>query len=169
MSRVSGLVKTGFDSRNGRSPSPPGATGLRIGALRRVVPRTRILRNRGNAIAESEIGAKGDRPGRGPRSKGRRKRFFCLDMFPYPSADGFSVNQLRGIAITDVVARYQEARGKEVLRPMGWDSFGLSIEQEAQARGVSPQRVVDEGIRVMRRQLDQFGARSRLGPGAEHL
>ena len=42
-------------------------------------------------------------------SPGRPAPYYCLDMFPYPSPSGFSVNQLRGIAITDVAARYQEA------------------------------------------------------------
>ena len=89
----------------------------------------------------------------------RPRPYYCLDMFPYPSLGGFSVNQLRGIAITDVVARYQEARGREVLRPMGWDSFGLSIEQEAEAHGIAPHEVVERGIAIMREQLRAFGAR----------
>ncbi|MEE8142869.1 MAG: leucine--tRNA ligase, partial [Planctomycetota bacterium] len=102
----------------------------------------------------------GGEPGTQQRSRGsRRRKYYCLDMFPYPSLGGFTVNQLRGIAITDVVARYQEARGREELRPIGWDSFGLSIEEEAQARGVSPQEVVSGGIEVMRAQLKEFGAR----------
>ena len=84
--------------------------------------------------------------------------FYCLDMFPYPSTGGFSVNQLRGIAVTDVVARYQRARGREVFRPLGWDSFGVGIEQEALELGVSPAEVVEEGIKTMRSQLEQFGA-----------
>jgi hypothetical protein len=84
--------------------------------------------------------------------------FYCLDMFPYPSLDGFSVNQLRGIAINDVVARYQKARGRDVFRPIGWDSFGLSIEEEARASGLPPKQVVEQGIEKMRDQLNYFGA-----------
>ena len=84
--------------------------------------------------------------------------FYCLDMFPYPSLDGFSVNQLRGIAINDVVARYQKARGRDVFRPIGWDSFGLSIEEEAKTSGLPPKQVVDRGIEKMRDQLNYFGA-----------
>ena len=84
--------------------------------------------------------------------------FYCLDMFPYPSRDGFSVNQLRGIAVSDVVVRYQAARGRTVFRPMGWDSFGRSIEEEAREAGILPQEVVTRGIEVMREQLRRFGA-----------
>lgn len=87
-----------------------------------------------------------------------RKPFYCLDMFPYPSLDGFSVNQLRGIAITDVVARYQSARGRDVFRPMGWDSFGLAIEEEARAAGMAPAQLVSQGIAKMREQINYFGA-----------
>ncbi|MEE8142621.1 MAG: class I tRNA ligase family protein, partial [Planctomycetota bacterium] len=103
--------------------------------------------------------AKGDLGRSREKRGGQQRKYYCLDMFPYPSLGGFTVNQLRGIAITDVVARYQEARGREVLRPIGWDSFGLSIEEEAQARQLSPQEVVSQGIEVMRGQLKEFGAR----------
>jgi len=84
--------------------------------------------------------------------------FYCLDMFPHPSLDGFSVNQLRGIAINDVVARYQKARGRDVFRPIGWDSFGLSVEEEARASDLPPKQVVERGIEKMRDQLNYFGA-----------
>lgn len=80
-------------------------------------------------------------------------------MFPYPSPDGFSVNQLRGIVITDVVARFQEARGRKVFRPFGWDSFGIGIEQQAERDQVSPAEIVRRGTEKMKQQLEQFGAR----------
>lgn len=80
-------------------------------------------------------------------------------MFPYPSPDGFSVNQLRGVVITDVVSRFQEARGRKVFRPFGWDSFGIGIEQQAEQAEVSPKEIVQQGTAVMRDQLERFGAR----------
>ncbi len=89
----------------------------------------------------------------------RRQNFYCLDMFPYPSTSGLSVNQLRGMVITDVVARYQELRGRNVFRPMGWDSFGLGIENEARENGLSPAEVVKRGVAKMTEQLWEFGAR----------
>lgn len=87
------------------------------------------------------------------------RRFYCLDMFPYPSASGLSVNQVRGMLVTDVVARFEEARGRQVLRPMGWDAFGLSIEREARRRQIDPREVVAEGIAVMKDQLRRMGMR----------
>ncbi|OUU24966.1 MAG: hypothetical protein CBC13_02735 [Planctomycetia bacterium TMED53] len=98
------------------------------------------------------------------RKKGRRKRrhgprtFFCLDMFPYPSLDGFSVSQLRGIATNDVVARYQQSRGRRVLRPIGWDAFQATVEDEARQNQISPREVVQCGIDLMQEQLRRFGA-----------
>ncbi len=85
--------------------------------------------------------------------------YYLLDIFPYPTLRGFSVNQLRGMAISDVIARHQEALGNRVLRPIGWDSFGLSIENEASALGVLPEEVVERGIERMRAQITAFGAR----------
>lgn len=87
------------------------------------------------------------------------RRFFCVDMFPYPSLGGFTVNQLRGMTITDVVARFQEALGKRVLRPIGWDAFGHPIEEEAERHGISPAAVVERGIELMRTQLRALGMR----------
>lgn len=87
------------------------------------------------------------------------RRYYCLDMFPYPSLGGLSVNQLRGMTVSDVVCRYQEARGRHVLRPMGWDSFGLSIEQEAQRHKIPPDEVVARGTELMREQMRQMGLR----------
>lgn len=89
--------------------------------------------------------------------------YYCLDMFPYPSLGGLSVNQLRGMLVTDVVARFQEIHGRAVLRPMGWDSFGLSIEQEALRRKKTPQDIVNEGVQVMRKQMDRLGLRIDWG------
>ncbi len=91
------------------------------------------------------------------KTRGGKRPFYCLDMFPYPSTHGFSVNQLRGISVTDVVARYQRARGRQVFRPIGWDSFGIGIEQEADELGISPDEVVTRGIEVMKDQLERFG------------
>ena len=96
----------------------------------------------------------------GPEEGGAgAQHLYLLDMFPYPSVQGFSVNQLRGIVTTDVVARHREALGATVLRPIGWDSFGVNVEAEASEQGVTPEEVVERGIDTMRRQLREFGAR----------
>ena len=102
--------------------------------------------------------ASGDRPQGKRRHKKGPRTFFCLDMFPYPSLDGFSVSQLRGVATNDVVARYQQSRGKRVLRPIGWDAFQASVEEEARLNKISPREVVDKGVGLMQEQLQRFGA-----------
>ena len=111
---------------------------------------------------ESEEAAKPSLPTRPRRRRRTRKpsdNYYLLDMFPYPSIDGFSVNQLRGIAISDVVARYRETEGKKVFRPIGWDSFGFFIETDAMHHRIPPQEVVSRGVQKMRDQLAAFGAR----------
>jgi leucyl-tRNA synthetase len=122
------------------------------------VQETTAEETRGGDISDDDSAA--DDSGESSQSSDDQpsRPFYCLDMFPYPSLDGFSVNQLRGIAINDVVARYQRSRGREVFRPMGWDSFGLSIEEEARAANIPPQQVVERGIQKMKDQLHYFGA-----------
>ena len=66
-----------------------------------------------------DLGSSSDASEEETSSDEQPRPFFCLDMFPNPSLEGFSVNQLRGIAINDVVARYQRARGRDVFRPFG--------------------------------------------------
>ena len=107
--------------------------------------------------AEESAAASEEKPPRRRRRRGPRT-FFSLDMFPYPSLDGFSVSQLRGVATNDVVARYQQSRGKRVLRPIGWDAFQASVEEEARQKEISPRQVVDQGVELMREQLRRFGA-----------
>jgi leucyl-tRNA synthetase len=85
------------------------------------------------------------------------KRFYVLDMFPYPSGAGLHVGHPEGYTATDILARYKRMLGFNVLHPMGWDAFGLPAEQYAVKTGVHPAITTKENIDTFRRQLKLFG------------
>ncbi len=84
-------------------------------------------------------------------------KFFCLDMFPYPSGAGLHVGHPEGYTATDIISRYKRHRGFNVLHPMGWDAFGLPAEQYAIQTGVHPAVTTRKAIDTFRRQLKSFG------------
>ena len=86
-----------------------------------------------------------------------RPKFYCLDMFPYPSGAGLHVGHPEGYTATDIVSRYKRMKGFNVLHPMGWDAFGLPAEQYAIATGVHPAITTKKSIETFRRQLKRFG------------
>jgi leucyl-tRNA synthetase len=86
-----------------------------------------------------------------------RPKFYCLDMFPYPSGSGLHVGHLVGYIATDIVSRYKRMRGFNVLHPMGWDAFGLPAEQYAVKTGVHPAVTTAENIATFRRQMMRVG------------
>ena len=94
---------------------------------------------------------------RTPTPENGQDTFYCLDFFPYPSGYGLSVGHGRNYVPGDVVARYQRMRGKAVLRPMGWDAFGLPAENEAMAQGTHPAETTARYAANYRRQLDLLG------------
>ena len=83
-------------------------------------------------------------------------KYYCLMMFPYPSA-GLHVGHGRNYIIGDVVARYKMMRGFNVLTPMGWDAFGLPAENAAIKKGIHPKKSTFDNIDVMKRQMDSWG------------
>ena len=95
---------------------------------------------------------------RTPREVDQSKRkFYVLDMFPYPSGVGLHVGHPLGYIATDIVARYKRMRGFNVLHPIGFDAFGLPAEQYAVEHGVHPRITTEQNIANMIRQLKALG------------
>ncbi|MDR2648701.1 MAG: leucine--tRNA ligase, partial [Clostridiales bacterium] len=88
----------------------------------------------------------------------KKPRFYCLDMFPYPSGKGLHVGHWRGYVLSDVLSRYKILRGFQVLHPMGWDAFGLPAENFAIKNNVHPAAGVAENVDNYRRQLKEISA-----------
>ena len=86
-----------------------------------------------------------------------RPKFYCLDMFPYPSGAGLHVGHPEGYTATDIICRHRRMRGFNVLHPMGFDAFGLPAEQYAVQTGVHPRVTTQAAIDNFRRQLQRFG------------
>ena len=89
------------------------------------------------------------------RLAGARK-FYCLEMLPYPSGR-LHMGHVRNYSIGDVVARFQTMRGLDVMHPMGWDSFGLPAENAAIKHSRHPAEWTNENISHMRAQLRSMG------------
>jgi leucyl-tRNA synthetase len=85
------------------------------------------------------------------------KKFYCLDMFPYPSAAGLHVGHPEGYTATDILCRYKRMRDFDVLHPMGWDAFGLPAENFAIATGTHPAKVTKDNVDNFRRQIKSLG------------
>jgi leucyl-tRNA synthetase len=85
------------------------------------------------------------------------KKFYILDMFPYPSGAGLHVGHPEGYTATDILARYKRAQGFNVLHPMGWDAFGLPAEQYAVKTGQHPRKTTEENITTFKRQIKSLG------------
>jgi len=92
----------------------------------------------------------------GPTNSG--KKYYCLDMFPYPSGSGLHVGHWRGYTLSDVYARIKLMEGYNVLHPMGWDAFGLPAENDAIKKGIHPKIGTAANIANFKKQLEQIGA-----------
>lgn len=84
-------------------------------------------------------------------------KYYCLDMFPYPSGSGLHVGHPRGYVLSDVWSRYQKMHGHNVLHPMGWDAFGLPAENDAIKKKIHPSVSVKDNVANFTRQLKELG------------
>jgi len=86
-----------------------------------------------------------------------RPKYYVLDMFPYPSAQGLHVGHPEGYTASDIVTRYKRMKGFNVLHPIGWDAFGLPAEQHAIQTGTHPAKTTQDNIANIRRQIKSLG------------
>ena len=87
----------------------------------------------------------------------KKKKFYVLNMFPYPSGAGLHVGHPLGYIASDIYARYKRLQGYNVLNPMGYDAYGLPAEQYAIQTGQHPAVTTEQNINRYREQLDKIG------------
>lgn len=90
-------------------------------------------------------------------ANGAGEKFYCLDMFPYPSGAGLHVGHPEGYTATDILCRYKRMCGFNVLHPMGWDAFGLPAEQYAVETGTHPAITTKKNVDRFREQIRALG------------
>ncbi len=88
----------------------------------------------------------------------KKPKYYCLDMFPYPSGNGLHVGHWRGYVLSDVLSRYKILQGYKILHPMGWDAFGLPAENDAIKKGIHPEIGTASNIANAKRQLHEISA-----------
>ena len=86
-----------------------------------------------------------------------RKKYYVLDMFPYPSGAGLHVGHPLGYIASDIYSRYKRLQGFNVLHPMGYDAYGLPAEQYAIQTGQHPEKTTNENIKRYKEQLEKIG------------
>lgn len=86
-----------------------------------------------------------------------KKKYYVLDMFPYPSGDGLHVGHVKGYTASDAIAHYKRLQGYNVLHPMGWDAFGLPAENYAIKVKKNPREIVSDNIEKFKGQMQRLG------------
>src|SRR5437667_253546 len=92
------------------------------------------------------------------RDEDPRPKYYCLDMFPYPSGSGLHVGHWRSYVLPDCWSRYKWLQGYKVLHPMGWDAFGSPAENDAIQKGIHPAVGTKRNVENFKRQLHEIGA-----------
>lgn len=87
----------------------------------------------------------------------KKKKFYALIEFPYPSGDGLHVGHIRSNTAMDIISRKRRREGYNVLYPIGWDAFGLPTENYAIKTGIQPSVVTKKNTDTFRRQLKSLG------------
>ncbi len=87
-----------------------------------------------------------------------KEKYYCLDMFPYPSGNGLHVGHWRGYVISDVWSRYKLQQNYYVIHPMGWDAFGLPAENYAIKMGIHPEVSTKQNVTNIKRQIQDIAA-----------
>ncbi len=91
------------------------------------------------------------------KDKSKKPKFYCLEMFPYPSAYGLHMGHLRNYSIGDTIARYKRMSGYNVLYPMGFDAFGLPAENAAIKYNTHPKEYTEKAMASMESSLKRIG------------
>ena len=86
-----------------------------------------------------------------------KPKFYCLDMFPYPSGAGLHVGHPKGYTATDIISRYKRMQGFNVLHPIGWDAFGLPAENYAIKTKAHPDKSTHQNIEHFKEQIKSLG------------
>ncbi len=89
---------------------------------------------------------------------GKKEKYYCLDMFPYPSGNGLHVGHWRGYVISDVWSRYKLMQDYYVIHPMGWDAFGLPAENYAIKMGIHPAKSTADNVAKIKEQIQEIAA-----------
>lgn len=89
--------------------------------------------------------------------EGKKKKFYCLEMFPYPSGSGLHMGHAFNYTIGDIYARFKRMQGFNVLYPMGYDSFGLPAENAAIKSKTHPRKFTEDSIKNFIRQQKALG------------
>ncbi len=92
-----------------------------------------------------------------PKKIDSDKKFYCLDMFPYPSGSGLHVGHIEGYVASDILSRFKRMKGCDLIHPMGWDAFGLPAENYAIKTGIHPEETTNKAIKNFISQMKAVG------------